>query len=716
MQSAVRVYCAHMRTLNSCLLALVLAVSGGVSRSATTDPYLWLEDAHGSRAMNWVKAENEKTLRVLQSDSRYDSLFQDAKQLAEAKDRIPSPMFLGGRIYNFWQDAEHSHGIWRQTSLEDYQSATPQWHTVIDLDALSKSDGANWFWKGADCLEPAQQRCLVFLSDGGEDAITVREFDLSTGTFVADGFSLPSGKQSLIWEDANSLLVAREWVKGEMSQAGYPIVVKRLKRDQALKAAVEIYRGTPADFGVFLRSLDDGAGHHAVMIERGVEFFHFDRFLVHGDDAIKLAIPRNSQIEGMIDHRVIVSLQEDWPRNGAAPLEQGSLVAFDLQAASQDAEHLAPVLIYKPGAREAFVNALTTRGHLLVHALDNVNARAFAFHPEPNAKWSKQTVPLPDKASLNLIDADLHGERTFVRTTGFLTPPQMILLDLASNSAKTVKTLPVKFDATHDVVEQFEATSKDGTQIPYFIVHPAAPNPDGNTPTILEAYGGFLSSLTPQYNVDLGKLWLERGGAYVLANIRGGGEFGPKWHEAGLKTHRQRIYDDFAAVAQDLVARHFTNTPHLGIRGGSNGGLLMGVEFTQHPEMWAAVDIQVPLLDMLRFEKIAAGSSWTAEYGSVSNPEERKFLASISPYHNLKAGVQYPEALIWTTTKDDRVGPQHARKFAAKLAAMKVPYLFYEVVEGGHGAGATPAEHAQTAAIEYTYFARKLMSSPPLSP
>jgi prolyl oligopeptidase len=445
------------------------------------------------------------------------------------------------------------------------------------------------------------------------------------------------------------------------------------------------------------------------MIERGVEFFHFERFLVHGDDVSKLAIPKNTEILGLIDNRLMVSLQEDWVRSGAAPIEKGSVVSVDLKAVSKDPEHLAPTLVYAPGAREAFVGALTTRGHLLVHALDNVNARAIVYRPEANGQWSKQSLPLTDLASLDLVDADLHSERAFVRTTGFLTPPRLLLLDLTAGTNKTVKTLPDKFDASHDVVEQFEATSPDGTKIPYFIVHPAGASLNGNTPTILGAYGGFLRSMTPHYDADLGKLWLERGGAYVMANIRGGGEFGPKWHDAGLKTHRQRIYDDFAAVAKDLMARGFTSTPHLGIRGGSNGGLLMGVEFTQHPEMWGAVDIQVPLLDMLRYEKIAAGSSWAAEYGSVSNKDERKFLAAISPYHNLKAGVHYPEALIWTTTKDDRVGPQHARKFAAKLAALKVPYLYYEVVEGGHGAGATLAEHAQTVALEYTYFARKLM-------
>jgi len=302
----------------------------------------------------------------------------------------------------------------------------------------------------------------------------------------------------------------------------------------------------------------------------------------------------------------------------------------------------------------------------------------------------------------------LHSEQAFVQVTGFLTPPKLMLADLSLGTLTTVKTLPPKFDASRAVVEQFEATSKDGTKIPYFVVHPIAMKMDGSTPTILNAYGGFLDARTPTYSAELGKLWLERGGAFVLANIRGGGEFGPAWHEAGLKTHRQRIYDDFAAVGEDLIAKGFTSSAQLGIMGGSNGGLLMGVEFIQHPQLWRAVDIQVPLLDMLRYEQIAAGSSWVAEYGSVSVPAERAFLASISPYNNLQPGVKYPEALIWSTTKDDRVGPQHARKFAAKLAAMGVPYLYFEVIEGGHGAGATPDERAKMHAREYTYFSSKL--------
>jgi prolyl oligopeptidase len=340
--------------------------------------------------------------------------------------------------------------------------------------------------------------------------------------------------------------------------------------------------------------------------------------------------------------------------------------------------------------------------------LENVKGRAYVYTPEVGGKWSRRQLALPDDASIEIVDADLHSDRAFVSVTGFLMPTSLWLADLGTGALASVKTLPARFDASHDVVEQFEATSIDGTRIPYFVVHPIDIKLDGSTPTILTAYGGFLVSQTPYYSPQVGKLWLERGNAYVVANIRGGGEFGPAWHEAGLKTHRQRIYDDFVAVGRDLIAKGITSPRHLGIMGGSNGGLLMGVEFIQHPELWDAVDMQVPLLDMLGYEHIAAGSSWVGEYGSVSNADERAFLASISPYNNLKPGVAYPEALIWTTTKDDRVGPQHARKFAAKLGAMGVPYLFYEVMEGGHGSGATLTEKAAMTAREFAYFVRKL--------
>jgi prolyl oligopeptidase len=701
---------SFMAMAGGLLITASAAAAADVDPGATAaeDPFVWLEQVDGARAMQWVRAENARTEAVLDTDSRYPGLFKDALEIAQARDRIPEPRFLGGRVLNRWQDADHVHGIWRRTSLASYQESAPEWTTVLDLDALTRSQKANWFWGGADCEEPAERLCMIRLSDGGEDAVTLREFDLRSARFVDGGFLLPRGKQDTAWQDRDTLLVAREWAPGELTRSGYPFVVKRLRRGQPLSAAVQVFRGASSDVEVSPLEFSDGAGHRAVLIRRSISFFEAEYYLVGPRGTSKLALPSKVDLHALVQGRLIVSLREDWNTPDGATFPQGALVSLDLAAATRSPGRLQAALIFAPGPREAFAQAGAARRHLLVTVLDNVRGRAYVYAPEPGNRWSRRQLALPDNATVEIVDADLHADRAFLSVTAFLTPTSLWLADFESGALSIVKTLPAKFDASHHSVEQFEATSKDGTRIPYFVVRPTAMKLDGSTPTILYAYGGFLASETPYYSAEVGKLWLQRGGAYVLANIRGGGEFGPAWHEAGLKTHRQRIYDDFAAVAQDLIARGITSPAHLGIMGGSNGGLLMGVEFVQHPQLWGAVDIQVPLLDMLRFEQIAAGSSWVGEYGSVSNPDERAFLASISPYNNLKPGVQYPEALIWTTTKDDRVGPQHARKFAARLAAMGVPYFFYEVIEGGHGSGATLTEKAAMRAREFTYFARKL--------
>jgi prolyl oligopeptidase len=672
------------------------------------DPFVWLEDIDGPRSMDWVRAENAKTLGVLGQDPRYSGLYTDALTIAEAQDRIPYPSFLAGDIYNFWQDAGHVRGIWRHAILADYRNPAPQWTTVLDLDALAQAEGANWFWKGADCLRPAERLCLVSLSDGGEDAETVREFDLSTQQFVAGGFELPKSKQTSVWVDQDRLLVARDWGPGTMTASGYPFVVKSVRRGASLQAAQELFRGQAKDVAVEVSALEDGSGNKAVLIVRGVSFFETKIYLLGANGVEKLNLPLKSQVADLVAGRLVIKLNQDWRLDGQR-LPQGALVSVDLKDALSDPQHLKPRLVYAPGPRESLGDVGATRSSLIVTLYRNVRGRALVYTPVPDGGWTQRVLAQPDNASIHIVAADRHSEQAFLGVTGFLTPTSLWLADVAGGEPATVKQLPAKFDASTSVVEQHEAASRDGTRIPYFLVHPATMKLDGQNPTILNAYGGFQVSNTPSYSASMGKLWLERGGTFVLANIRGGGEFGPRWHEAGLKTHRQRIFDDFAAVAEDLIARKITSPRRLGIQGGSNGGLLMGVEFTQHPALWNAADIQVPLLDMLRFEKIAAGSSWVGEYGSVAIPKERAFLAAISPYHNLKAGIHYPQALIWTTTKDDRVGPQHARKFAARLSAMGVPYLFYEETEGGHAAGANLKEKARTTALEMTYFTRKLM-------
>jgi len=706
----------RMRIRIAALLAvLVLAGATTVGAQVTspapeaaTDPNQYLEDVGSPRSMNWVNAENAKTRGILEHDPRFAGLATDALKINQAKDRIAAPQFIGNDVYNFWQDATHVRGIWRKTSLARYITPAPEWKTVLDLDALSKSENANWVWEGAECRRPSETRCLVVLSDGGEDATTIREFDLTTKQFVTGGFTLPHGKQTAAWESDDTLLVAREWTKGEMTASGYAYVVKRIKRGQALSDATNVFRGIPADVSVDPETSEDGTGHSITLIRRGTSFFTSEYSIVTPQGTRKLGVPEKVRANGLIDGRMLFRLAQDWTVSGST-FAQGSLVSADLTAIKADPTHIKPTIVYTPGKRETLEQVSPTKSHLLVVTYENVKGRAFVYTPTTNGGWTRRGLSFPDNASIGIVSASQRDERAFLSVDSFLTPATLYLADLATGKLARVKASTPRFNAANEVVEQHEAISRDGTHVPYFIVHAKNMKLDGSNPTVLYAYGGFEVSLTPNYSAIDGKLWLERGGTYVLANIRGGGEFGPAWHEAGLKTKRQVIYDDFSAVAQDLISRKITSPRRLGIQGGSNGGLLMGVEFTQHPELYNAVDIQVPLLDMLRFEKIAAGASWVGEYGTVDKPDERAFLASISPYNNLKAGVKYPEPFIWTTTKDDRVGPQHARKFAAKLAELGDPYLFYEVTEGGHGAGANLKERSNTNALEWVYFIRKLM-------
>jgi prolyl oligopeptidase len=673
------------------------------------DPYLWLESVDSPRAMAWVNARNAYSTGVLEADPNYAANYAAALAIGGARDRIPVPSFLGGQIYNFWQDPDHLRGIWRTTGLDDYRTATPNWRTVLDIDALGKAEGKSWVFHGADCLEPEQRFCLIALSDGGEDATTVREFDRVTGKFVDGGFVLPHGKQTVAWEDADHLLVAREWAPGDVTTSGYAFIIKRVTRGAPLSAAVEVFRGTKADTLVQPATFNDGAGHRLTTIVRALDFFHNETFIVGPHDVRRLAIPAKATVADLVAGRIIVKLDEAWTAGGAT-LPSGSLAQLDLAATLRDPAGLKPSLVLAPGPRDAIEQASATKDALLVTTLDNVRGRAWVFTPTGRDGWSKVRLDLPDNLALGLGATDLHANRAFVTSSGFLTPSTLSLVDAATATLATVKTLPAKFDASGDVVEQREATSTDGTKIPYFVVHRKDIKYDGTTPTLLTAYGGFQVSETPNYSAATGKLWLEKGGALVLANIRGGGEFGPAWHEAGLGVKRQIVYDDFASVARDLIARKITSPRRLGIQGGSNGGLLMGVQFTQHPELWTAVVIQVPLLDMIRIGKIAAGASWAGEYGDVdADPAVMAFWQKTSPYQNLRAGVAYPEPFIFTTTKDDRVGPQHARKFAARMEELGYKFFYYENTEGGHGAGADLKQAAHATALTMTYLQKKLM-------
>lgn len=672
------------------------------------DPYVWLEDWTGPKAMGWVEAENKRTLARLQDDPRYKSFYDDALAIAAAKDRIPYPNPLNGRIFNFWRDADQPQGIWRYTSEAGYRAAEPQWTTILDLDALSKAEGKKWVWKGSQCLDPDERLCLLNISDGGEDAVTVREFDLQAGKFVEGGFTLPTSKQSVAWADRDTLLVSRNWGEGTETASGYPFVIKAVKRDQPLDQAVEVFRGEPSDQLMSAPYvLSDGAGNRAVFIYRGKTFFANETYLLAADGPKRVPLPGKVNLVGMVDGHVMIQTSEAWTTGGVT-VPAGAVATVTLKDI-QDGGALSPRVVFAPNPRQSVGGVTVTKSRVILTINDNVRGRALVFNP---ADWSSVAVALPDNASIDVVASTDKSDEAYVNVTGFLAPTTLWVVDAVSAKPAQVKALPAKFDASGHVVEQFEATSTDGTRIPYFIVHPKGVEPDGSTPTLMTAYGGFEVSNTPAYSGTTGKLWLERGGSYVLANIRGGGEFGPAWHEAGRKTKRQIIYDDFAAVAKDLFARKLTSPAKLGIYGGSNGGLLMGVELNQHPDLWKAVVIQVPLLDMIRYEQIAAGASWVDEYGSVSVPEEKAFLEKISPYSNLKRGVAYPEPYIWTTTKDDRVGPQHARKFAARMKEYGLPYLFYEDTAGGHSGDADIEQGARLQALQMTYFAQKLLGDP----
>jgi len=682
------------------------------SSAEQPDNYTWLEDIHGERQLAWVNAENARTAAVLEKDTHFAPLQAEALKVLESPERLPDPEFRNGAVYNTWRDAEHVRGIIRRTTLKDYLTAEPKWETLLDYDALSKTDKQSWVGKGLDCLHPDDELCLVALSEGGEDAVTLREMDLKTGKFVDGGFSLPRGKQTTAWVDKDTLLIGRDWGPGTMSEAGYPITVRQWKRGQPLESSVEVYRGDVKDngYGDYAQVFIDGQGHVAKIVARNLSTFAQEKYLLSPSGPKKLALPLKASVEGMLDGQLLVTLDEDWtPEGQTNKIAQGSVVALDLAAVEKDPLRLKPVVVFAPTAQEFEQWFDTTKNHMILATLEHVQQRAYVYTLGSDGNWTRKRLPVPDNLTINSGTASRTDDRFFLALEGFLTPPSLWLGDAADGSFTLAKSQKPQFDASSDAVEQLQATSKDGTKIPYFVVHRKDMPYDGSNPTLLTAYGGFQIANTPYYSPVTGKLWLEHGGVYVLANIRGGGEFGPAWHEAGLKTHRQRIYDDFYAVAQDLVSHKITSSRRLGIIGGSNGGLLMGVEFTQHPEMWSAVVIRVPLLDMLGFEHLSAGASWVGEYGSASVPEERAFLASISPYNQLKPDVHYPEPLIFTTTKDDRVGPVHARKFAARMEEFHKPFFYDEITEGGHGAGADKKQEARTDAEYFTYLMMKLM-------
>ncbi|MFJ6025307.1 prolyl oligopeptidase family protein [Brevundimonas sp. NPDC092305] len=688
--------------------------SGGFATSDATDPYLWLEEVEGERAMEWVRAHNERSLGVLRSDPRYEGLHQQALEIVQARDRIPSPGFNhDGTIDNFWQDATHVRGVWRTTTLDSYRTAEPQWETVLDFDALAASEGQNWVYKGASCLPPEETRCLVSLSNGGKDAVTVREFDRSTKTWVADGFILPESKGGASWIDRDTLLISRDFGEGTLTDSGYPRVVKILKRGQTIDQARTVFEGQQTDVSVSGYTLRDAEGAvQATLINRGIDFYNGETHLLKADGTtVQLQLPAKSNINGLVQGQLVVTTDQDWTAPSGQEFRTGDVIAWTLQDWLADPAARAQLII-RPGEREAVEGLSMTRNKLIVALYENVRGNIYAYTPNASGEWARTRLDLPANSTVGIGSASDADDRVFVSASNYLTPSTLYLADAGSGATDDLKSLPAKFDASGMTVDQFEARSADGTMIPYFVVHKADMPLDGSNPTLLYGYGGYQNSLLPGYSATVGKLWLERGGVYVVANTRGGGEFGPRWHQAALQQNRQRAHEDFQAVALDLIARDITSQPHLGIMGGSQGGLFMGAMLTQRPDLINGAVIQVPLFDMLRFHKLLAGASWIAEYGNPDIPEQRAWIEQYSPYQRLAAGQPYPEVFIHTSTKDDRVHPGHARKAAARLEELGYPVLFYENTDGGHAAGANLQETARRLALEYTYLSRRLMDSP----
>ena len=672
------------------------------------DPYAWMEDIQGERAIAWAKAENERSLKVLEADPQFAGLHADALAIVNAKDRIPVVHFAGNdELRNFWQDADHVRGIWRRTTLDSYRNEAPEWELLLDVDALATKENANWVWSGVACLPPEDRLCLVSLSDAGKDAVTVREFDTRTKSFIAGGFSLPEGKHGFTWLDADTILVATEWEQGQLTPSGYPYIIKSVKRGQALSEATELFRGDQKDVGADSMVLRDADGVvKAVIAYRNVDFFTTEYHLIDGQAHVMLPLPSKSTIRTLVQDKLVFTLEEDWPSRN---LKEGDLAAYDMAALKADPGHAVPQLVLRPGARESIEEVASTRTKLVVALYENVKGAIVVLDPSDNAWTRSRLDQLSGNSSVGVVTTSDRSDQLIANVTGFLTPTTYWLADSATGRVAPLKALTPKFDATNLQVDQFEASSKDGTRIPYFIVRQKGVDFVGAAPTLLYAYGGFQVSMTPWYSGVIGKLWLERGGNFVVANIRGGGEFGPAWHNAGLKENRQKVYDDFFAVSEDLIARKVTSARRLGIMGGSNGGLLMGVAMTQRPELYHAIVIQVPLFDMIGYTHIGAGASWVGEYGDPAIPTERAVIEKYSPYQKLVAGKRYPEVFLETSTADDRVHPAHARKAAARLKELGYPYYYYENMEGGHSAGANLNQVALTEALEYTYLSRKLM-------
>ena len=701
----------------------------------SADPHQWLEEVEGEEQLAWVRERNERAETEL--DAVADPADPDGAPLAQtleaeileildATDRIPAVTQRGDHLYNLWTDAEHERGLWRRTTLDSYRSDDTVWEELLDLDALSEAEGENWVWHGANMLRPAEgepyRRALIALSRGGSDADVTREFDLETKQFVTpladggDGFSRPESKGGASYVDADTLLVATDFGAGTMTASGYPRQVRTWNRGQALADAELVFEGAADDMGVFAAH-DPTPGFERDWIIQMHAFydatFHLLDRSVQPPALTTIDVPRDLEVNAHRDLGIF-SPRSDWTVGGDA-FAAGSLVVGDL-AAYMNGQHVGLTALFTPTETASLADATFTRDAVVLTILEDVVHRLEVHVRDENGQWTRRDLfpELEGSFAVAAVDA-VDSNEIWLTVTSFIEPTALLRADLAPvlrgedpDAPETIKTAPARFDATGLEVTQHFALSDDGTRVPYFrIAREGADGTDGPVPTLLYGYGGFEISLTPSYLGPIGKAWLERGGAYVLANIRGGGEYGPRWHQAALKEKRHRAYEDFAAVAKDLVERGSTDAQHLAVRGGSNGGLLTGNMLTQYPELFGAVIIQVPLLDMKRYSHLLAGASWMAEYGDPDT-EDWEFIRTFSPYHLLREDAAYPPAFLLTSTRDDRVHPGHARKMAAALESLGADVRSWENIEGGHGGAATNAQAARMNALMYTFCWEKI--------
>lgn len=677
----------------------------GAGTAQDQDPYIWLEDVEGKQALDWVGERNKHSLGILEADDRFTGLMEGALRDYNADDKIAYGRLLGGSVHNFWQDEKNTRGIWRRASLRSYKAGKPRWVTLMDLDQVAHDEGENWVLKGRKCLAPDFGRCLVELSRGGGDAVVTREYDAVmkrfAGTFITD-----EAKQEVVWVDSDTVMIGTDFGQGSMTESGYPNQIRIWKRGYDLDTAKMIHEGNRDDVGSF-----PFASHRAdstyVGVRQALGFFTniLHIYDVAAEEMRRLDLPRAIDFKGIFGHDVIIQLRKGWRISGRDILA-GALVSVNIADASGGTTGANLRIIFTPTASSSIDDVQIGKDRMFISVLEDVTGKLFSAKPS-NKGWDVAEIGVPENGSLNIVSADEWSDAAFLNYENFLQPDTLYTVE-RGREPEAIQSLPARFEADGLVAEQKFAASSDGTRIPYFLIRKADTKMDGTTPTMLYGYGGFEISMTPAYLAGFGKLWLESGGAYVIANIRGGGEFGPAWHQAVLKENRQLAFDDFIAVAENLISTGLTSAKHLGIRGGSNGGLLVGAVVTQRPELFSAVICAVPLLDMMRYHTLLAGASWMGEYGDPDIPAERAYIRSYSPYQNVDPATEYPEMFIFTSTKDDQVHPGHARKMAARLMEYDKPVLYYENTEGGHSAAANLKQRAYTDALQVVYALKKL--------